>query len=400
LRKNHQGWIVVCAGLGMNLAFGVLYSWSIFSKSLVDTYGWTQTQASMPYTVAIIMLALIMTPAGKLQDKYGARLVASFGGAFTGIGMFLSSYINTPSGLMFSFGVLGGTGIALGYASATPVALKWFPANKKGVVSGMVIAGFGLSPVYIAPLANYLIRNMGLNTSFRILGIAFLIIVIGMAQGLKKPKVENNYDNTNLSTETEINYSWRYMLKTKEFYQFWIMLLAGSLGGLMIIGQMSKIATIQSGQNLGYILLALTAISNAAGRPISGFVSDKIGRFRTLILLFICESITFANFSKFDNFYMILFGAAIITFTYGSMFSIMPSTISDYYGKKNLGLNYGILFSAWGIGGVIGPILASNMVDIYGNFNNSYLLASGLCAIGALIAFTIKPLSNKFTTEI
>lgn len=397
---NHQKqkWLVVLAGLGINLAFGVLYSWSIFSKNLVDSLGWTRTSASLPYTMAIFMFAVAMIPAGKLQDKYGARLIASLGGVLTSLGLILSSFLNTVPGLIFSFGVLTGAGMGLGYASATPVAVKWFPSNKKGIVTGIVIAGFGLSTIYMAPLANYLINQYGIFSAFRILGIAFLFVVVSLAQLFRNPPAAITEGIQVLSEKglgVERNYTFREMVKTIQFYQVWVILACGSLAGMMIIGHLSKIVSVQSGQNVGFILVALTAIFNASGRPISGFISDKIGRSKTLLILLLCEGAVFLIFSQFKSFTTLLFGAAVITYTYGSQFSIFPSIISDFYGKKNLGFNYGIVFSAWGVGGVVGPILAGKIADLSGSYDTAYLIAAGLCFIAALIAWKIKPVSHR-----
>jgi len=398
LKSSRQKWLVVFAGVGINLAFGVLYSWSIFSGSLIDTYGWTQTEASLPYTVAIAVFALMMIPAGKLQSKYGARLIASVSGIFTGTGLILSSFLLTKSGLIVSFGVLAGAGIGLGYASATPAAVKWFPANKKGVVTGIVVAGFGLSTIYMAPLANYLIHSLGLYQSFRVLGIAFLVVVISLAQLFQDPQASQAgsvQEAVSSVGNIERNYHWREMVKTRQFYQLWIVLAAGSLGGLMIIGHLSKIVSAQSGSTLGFLLVAFTVIFNASGRPISGLLSDKIGRSRTLIILFLCEGIVFLAFSSFHSFVTLLFGAAVITYTYGSLFSVIPSVVSDFYGTSNFPLNYGILFSAWGLGGVVGPILAGKIVDSSGGYSMAYFAAAGLCFIAAVTAWTIKPTARS-----
>lgn len=396
--NQKQKWLVVLAGLGINLAFGVLYSWSIFSKNLVDTLGWTRTEASLPYTMAIFMFAVAMIPAGKLQDKYGARLVASIGGILTSLGLILSSFLSNVPGLIFSFGVLTGAGIGLGYASATPVAVKWFPANKKGIVTGIVVAGFGLSTIYMAPLANFLINQYGIFSAFRILGIVFLFVVVSLAQLFCNPPASITEGIQVLSDKgkgVERNYTFREMIKTIQFYQVWVILACGSLAGLMIIGHLSKIVSVQSGQNIGFVLVALTAIFNASGRPISGFISDKIGRGKTLLILLLCEGAVFLIFSQFKSFTTLLFGAAVITYTYGSQYSIFPSIISDFYGKKNLGFNYGIVFSAWGVGGVAGPILAAKIADLSGNYDTAYLIAAGLCFIAALIAWRIKPISHR-----
>jgi len=393
LNTNRKGWLVVFAGFGINLAFGVLYSWSIFSKALIDMNGWTRTEASLPYTVAIFVFALMMIPAGKLQDRFGARLIASLGGIFTGTGFILASYFPTLPGLIVSFGILAGAGIGMGYASATPAAVKWFDSSKKGLVAGIVVAGFGLSTLYMAPLVKHFIADFGIFQSFRILGIAFLVAVVGLSQFFSVP--DNSNASAAASAEEGEDVEWRDMIRTKQFYQLWLILASGALGGLMIIGHLSKIVSIQSGMSSGFILVALMALFNASGRPLAGLISDRIGRSRTLIILFFFQGVIFLLFSKFTGFATLLLGSAVVTFVYGSMFSIFPSIVSDYYGKKNLGINYGILFSAWGIGGVAGPMLAGKIADISGSYGSAYAVAASLCFIAVFTAWRLKPYSNK-----
>jgi OFA family oxalate/formate antiporter-like MFS transporter len=181
------------------------------------------------------------------------------------------------------------------------------------------------------------------------------------------------------------------------------MFASGALGGLMIIGHLSKIAVIQLGSNVGFILVALTAIFNATGRPISGVMSDKIGRTKAMIILSMAQGIIFLFFGKLNTFPALMFGAAVVTFTYGGNFAVYPSAISDMFGKKNFGLNYGILFSAWGLGGVAGPLLAGKVVDIFGSYTSAYIIASALSIFSSAIGLILynmernkkKTLSNQ-----
>ena len=159
--KNH-GVRVTLAAVGINLALGILYTWSVFSKLIPEDWGWSEADKSLPYAVACLVFSLMMVPAGRLQDRIGPRLVATFGGLLVGLGMVLASYTTTFLGYMIGFGVLAGAGIGFGYASATPPAVKWFPAARTGMIAGIVVSGFGLSPVYAAPLAKWMIATYGL----------------------------------------------------------------------------------------------------------------------------------------------------------------------------------------------------------------------------------------------
>jgi len=184
---HNRGWNVVLAGTGINLALGVLYVWSLFKGAIGKEFGWQSAQLNDPYALCCLVFAFSMILAGRCQDKLGPRLTASLGGVLVGIGLVLISTTQSYAVWVIGFGVLVGLGLGFGYSSATPPALKWFPPSKTGMVAGLVVAGFGLAPVYLAPLSEYLLRHCGLLNSMRIYGIAFAVIVCGLAQLLLNP---------------------------------------------------------------------------------------------------------------------------------------------------------------------------------------------------------------------
>jgi len=183
----NRGWLVTFAGLGINLALGVLYIWSLFKAAIEKQFGWQGNQLNDPYALCCLVFAFTMIVAGRCQDKFGPRVTATIGGLLVGAGMILISTTNSYGVWLLGFGVLVGVGIGFAYSSATPPALKWFPSAKTGLIAGIVVAGFGLAPVYLAPVSDYLLRNYGLLKSMLIFGIAFAIIVCGLAQLLKNP---------------------------------------------------------------------------------------------------------------------------------------------------------------------------------------------------------------------
>ena len=175
---KNLGWLVTFAGMGINLALGVLYSWSVVSKKIPTDWNWTEADRSMPYSVACLMFSLVMVPAGRMQDRIGPRVVATVGGFLVGAGMILASLTNSPLSYIVGFGLLAGAGFACGYASTTPPAVKWFPAARTGSIAGIVVAGFGLASVYVAPLAEALINANGVPSTMFWLGIGFLVAPI------------------------------------------------------------------------------------------------------------------------------------------------------------------------------------------------------------------------------
>ncbi|MCA0384518.1 MAG: OFA family MFS transporter [Firmicutes bacterium] len=393
MKNKNKGLQVVLAGTGINLAFGVLYAWSIFGGALSEEFGWSKAEASLPYTVAIIAFAFIMVPAGRLQDKIGPKWVATLGGLLIGAGCILASFLPSVPGLVFAFGILAGSGIGLGYASTTPAAVKWFAPEKKGLITGVVVGGFGLASIYIAPLTKYLLHEYGVFTSFRILGFLFLAITLPLSQLIVNP--EKPVVSTNVKKKVVPDLTWQQMLKTKEFYQLWFMFFAGATGGLMIIGHLKTIAKLQLGTDAGFMLVALAAIANAIGRPAAGVISDKFGRGKTMMFLYILQAVVLFIFSSFSSFTTVLLGAMVMYFSYGSMLSVYPSACGDNYGTKNLGMNYGILFSAWGAGGTVGPMIGGFIADSTGSYSLAFTIAAGMVLLAAAMGYFYKPYHHQ-----
>ncbi|MCR3955314.1 MAG: OFA family MFS transporter [Gudongella sp.] len=389
MKSNKQGWIVVAAGAGINLAFGVLYAWSIFAGKLQETLGWSNTETSIPYTVAIIMFALVMIPAGRLQDKIGPKWVTTIGGLLIGLGCILAGSMTSILGLTLSFGVLAGSGIGLGYASTTPPALKWFPPEKKGLISGIVVGGFGLATLYIVPLSNFLLSRYDVFSSFRILGVIFLFMTLPLAQLVRNPDKPVVSTSKNAKPPVE-DRTVSEMLKTKQFYMLWFMFFAGATGGLMTIGSLKPIVKTMLGESAALQLVAFAAIANALGRPMAGVISEKLGRGKTMSILYVLQALALFLFNRLDSFPTVLMAAAMIYFAYGSMLSVYPSACADNYGTKNLGLNYGIMFSAWGAGGVFGPILGGRIADATGSYEMAFYVSAAILIVAAIMGLFYK----------
>jgi len=388
----NQGWIVTMSGLGLNLALGILYAWSVFSKQMTEPldkggFGWTKTEATLPYTIAIACFALMMVPAGRLQDRLGPRLIATIGAVLTGAGMIVASFAAPDSAApaIIGFGVLAGMGLGLGYASATPAAVKWFPPEKKGLITGLVVAGFGLAPVYIAPLSKTLLADHGISGSFRILGIVFLVATVVLSQFIRNPASSAVRPAAGAAASDG---SWREMLRSPRFYSLYLQYACAATAGLMIIGHLAKIVAVQSGNaiKIGFLFVALLAIFNAGGRIAAGIISDRIGRTITIAFVCILQSMMMFFFSYLTTAGGFLIGSAVVGFNYGACLALFPATTADTWGTKNLGLNYGILFTAWGVGGVFGPMLAGRIADASGSYAMAYNTAGMLLSFAALLA--------------
>ena len=399
---NNRGWTVTFAGTGINLALGILYTWSMFKVAIEKEFGWQGSRLNDPYALCCLVFAFTMIVAGRCQDKFGPRLTASIGGVLVGAGLVLISTTNSYAIWLLGFGVLVGVGIGFGYSSATPPALKWFPPSRTGLIAGLVVAGFGLAPVYLAPTSDYLLRNYGLLKSMLIFGVAFAVIVCGLAQLLVNPPTGYvaKAANANANAKTAaVNFTPGEILRQPTFWVLWMIYFIGSGAGLMVISSVSGMAKKTMG-DAAFIAVAVMALGNAAGRIVAGVLSDKIGRRWTLMLvlliqaalMFIAIPVTGStNGPKF----VIVMVATFIGFNYGANLCLFPSFTKDLWGLKNFGMNYGVLFTAWGVGGFVLSRVQQMLKTSSGNFNSSFITAGVLLLVGAAFTFLIKPPQPK-----
>jgi MFS family permease len=395
--KNH-GWLVAGSGLGINLALGILYTWSMFKEAIAKDFGWQGDQLNDPYALCCLVFAFAMILAGRCQDKFGPRVTASIGGLLVGAGMVLISTTHSYSTWLLGFGVLVGIGIGFGYSSTTPPALKWFPPAKTGLIAGLVVAGFGLAPIYLAPTSQYLLANFGLQKSMLIYGLAFIVIVIGLAQLLKNPPagfVASPQSSAAAKTFV-VSSTSAEMLLSPMFYLLWLIYFIGAGAGLMVISSVSGMAKKSMGKS-AFIAVAVMAIGNAGGRIIAGILSDKIGRKWTLMLVLAIQAALMfiaipVTASKETTPALIVLLATFIGFNYGANLALFPSLTKDFWGLKSFGVNYGILFTAWGVGGfVLSRLQQMLTVAGKGSFETSFTIAGAFLLGGAALALFIKP---------
>jgi nitrate/nitrite transporter NarK len=399
----NKGWRVTFAGTGINLALGVLYTWSVIKAAIPAEWGWTAAQKSDPYAIACFVFAIAMIPAGRLQDRIGPRWVATIGGVSVALGCIIaglagSSYL----GFVIGFGLFGGIGIGFGYAAATPAAVKWFPASQTGLIAGLVVAGFGLASVYIAPTAQALLGAYGVSTTMIIFGVAFLVIVVVLAQFLRNPPAgykpvdpKAHLRPTHIAAaRPPVDMDWHQMIRTSNFWVFWTMYVFGAAAGLMVIGSAASMAKASLGEAAFYAVVVLS-VGNAGGRVLAGVVSDKIGRQMTLFFAFLLQSVMVLVPLYFGNNALALLVAVLfIGACYGANLTLFPSATKDNFGLKSFGLNYGVMFTAWGVGGLILPRIAGMVKDITGKEDMAFYIASGLMVCGALLALVNQAMSK------
>lgn len=401
---GNRGMTVAFAGMGVNLCLGVLYSWGAFQGVLVlpgGLYEWTALQSQIPYMIACFIFACSMVPGGRLQDRIGPRTVIMSAGVLALLGMVLSGFMITPVGLSISFGIVFGLAMGFGYAAPTPAAVKWFGPHKRGLISGIVVSGFGLAGIYVAPLSRYLLAQYGLANTFIILGIAYGIIIVLLAQLISNPPAgyvpepPPEHLASKFAAKAKglvVDWDYKQMMKTPQFFGLWGMFCIGTFAGLLIIGQLRRIGIEQAALNdsLAFWLISMYAVFNWGGRIGCGIIADKIGFRNTLLAMFVLQVAVFALFSTFVTALPIFIATALVAFAFGGMLTIFPAITANYFGVKNLGVNYGLVFTAWGGGGVFGPLVGGLVRDATGTFTTAYTISAVLSVLGILLAVTMK----------
>jgi OFA family oxalate/formate antiporter-like MFS transporter len=421
--KVMNRWVIVIGGILIQLALGAIYAWSAFtgplqgSASAPSQFNFTKTETQAIFSVGLLVFAIFTIIGGRLQIKHGPMKVALIGGILLGLGYILASFIGSSFiGKLIFIGVISGAGIGLAYVVPIATGVKWFP-DKKGLVSGLAVAGFGFGAFIWILLANppsvlgfsgliskqtgpfaYTVANV--DFAFLIYGIMFLALVIGGSLVMKNPPAGWkpagwNPPQAKPGKKAGISLKPKEMLKSKNFYILWMMFLIGALAGLMVIGNVQSFAKsptdgftangfgVQEAIDFAVIGAAVCLpIFNGAGRIIWGLVSDRVGRGKALITMFAFQAVMMTIFFYTTSnpilFYVV---AALIGFNFGGNFALFPTSCADSFGAENLGLNYGFLFTAYGIGGIVGPILGGLVQDAGLSFLYAFIPAAILCTI-------------------
>jgi OFA family oxalate/formate antiporter-like MFS transporter len=320
------------------------------------------------------------------------------GGVLFGLGLILSAYAHTPSMMALTFGVLGGIGIGLGYSATTPPSLKWFSSKRKGLIAGIVVSGVGLAAVYIAPLTQYLLGKVGIAQTFQFLGLGAMVLIVALSFFLWNPPagfVATGPSGTASQAVSRPEIDWPQMLRSGHFYVLWAMFALSASAGLMIIVHVATIAREQAGLQWGFVPVATLALFNTGGRILSGYLSDAIGRTQTMVMAFVLQALNMLAFSYYTTPPMLIFASAFTGLCYGTIFALFPAATADRYGVKNLGVNYGLVFTAFGLAGVMGPILGGDMRDRFGSYSAAYMSSALMLLVAAGLAFAARPPKSK-----
>lgn len=430
--KVMNRWWVVIGALIIQMSLGAVYIYSVFKTPLQQMFSWDKTQVTLPAQIVLVCFALAVVFAGRVQDKLGPRWVATVGGIVLGLGLILASLTQKMGGLpwfVLTFSVIGGIGIGIAYVCPISTCVKWFP-DKRGLVTGLAVAGFGAGGLVFAPLAKALIQSNGVLSTIMILGIIFLVAVVVGAQFLRVPpagwKPAGWTPPAAAGAAKKSDYTWKEMLATPQFWLLWLTYFAGCTAGLMIIMNASTIwqsfaargaasgglldgGVFEKIVTAGAASVSTIAIFNAAGRIAWGKVSDMLGnRTRTLfIMLILCAAAMFA-LNLMTTYVPFILVTGLIALCFGGYLALYPAVTADYYGTKNHGVNYGFMFLAYGAGGLVGPLLQAQLVkkaasvqiqasgaaakafDII-DYKNAFFVSAAMCVVAVVLMLLIKP---------
>ncbi len=400
-RQGLPRWVIPGAGFVLALMGGVSYAWGSFVVPLTTKFRWTTAEATLPFTVFMVVFALGMVPAGRLQDRYGPRRVA-----LAGAGVFLLAYglaalvgrIAHPLWLVGSYGLLGGTGCALTYACVAPPARKWFP-DRPGFAISLGVAGFGLAAVLFSPLkADLLIPSWGVEGTLLFLGLLVAglsalaaLVLRNPPPGWTPPRRGSGPARPTVSSPRG-DVPPRELLRSLLFYMIWGTFALVMVGGLMAIGLIKPYGQLALGLPAGQAAWAMSLFSlvNGLGRPLAGYLGDRFGPLRVMVATFSIQTAVFLAFPAvavaLAPYYL---ASAILGWGYAVTLALFPAVTAWCFGPKNLGMNYGLVFTAFGVG-ALGSVIGSWLFDATGSYTPAFLLAGGTTGLGLLLAVALK----------
>jgi len=425
-------WKIVAGALIVQIILGTVYAFSVFIKPLQLEFGWDRATTQWAFSFALATFALTMIPAGRLQDRLGPRIVASIGGGLLGLSFILGAFlisVDRPWALYITYGILGGAGIGFAYVCPIAASVKWFP-DKKGLITGLAVAGFGAGALFFAGPASTLLlppgdgdETMGLSQillvglgihqgsgfgigwqSFFILhGVVCSIAVILGASLLKNPPagwVPSGWTPPKQDPNKQVDFTYREMLNTPLACMLWLTFIFGATSGLMAIGQWKPMmGAILQGKTFAPAWMGgfgrfiepvgILAIFNALGRIFWGKVSDLIDRPRAMMIMFLAQGMAFMVLVSVESHLAIFLASAWVGLNFGGNFALFPSATADYFGSKNLGMNYGWIFTAYGVAGILGPVVGGVLFDMTKQYIMAFVFAGILCFVASACAIVV-----------
>jgi OFA family oxalate/formate antiporter-like MFS transporter len=391
-------WGIAAAGFLMQMALGAVYAWSVFKMPLSKQFHWSGAQVTLTFTICIFVLGISAFFGGLLLSKTTPRVVALIGGFLYGLGVFLASFsANHLIWLYFSYGVIGGIGLGFSYIVPVAVLVKWFP-DRRGLITGIAVGGFGAGALVTAPLATRLIASIGVLPTFAWLGVGYLVVTMATGFFMQNPpagwKPEGWAPSAlQASQRAGADYTLGGALKTWQWWALWLLLFLNTSAGISLISQESPIfqeltkatAIVAAG------MVGIVSIGNAVGRVFWASVSDALTRRWTFALMFLLQVALFWFLPGFTSVAVVTTVSFVILMCYGGGFGTMPAFAADYFGSKNVGPIYGLMLTAWGCASAFGPLLIANLRQVSGAYGTGLHIIAGMMAVSILFPIVVRP---------
>ena len=391
-------WTIAIAGVFLQMALGAVYAWSVFRVPLSKQFHWSISEVTLTFTIAIFVVGFASFFGGQWQSRSGPRVVAVAGGVLYGLGVFLASFsANKLWWLYLSYGVIGGIGLGFAYIVPVAVLVKWFP-DKRGLMTGIAVGGFGAGALVTAPIATRLIASVGVLPTFAYLGIAYLIVTVITGWFMQNPPAGYTpagwKPNTALASQrTARDYSLKEALGAWQWWALWLLLFLNTSAGISVISQesplfqdLAKVSAIVAAGMVGIV-----SIGNALGRIFWAWVSDLATRRMTFLIMFAIQAILFWFLPSIHTTLPITIVSFIILMCYGGGFGTMPAFAADYFGPKNVGSIYGLMLTAWGFASAFGPLLIAHMRESSGTYATGLHVIAGILLVSMVLPFIVRP---------
>ncbi len=390
LPAKKSRWFLIPLGMTVMLCLGTVYSWSIFRTPLEELLNVGATKSLLPFAVVLMFYSGLMTATGFAIDRLGCRRITAIGGIVTGVGYVLSSFATNIPTLIVTYGAIAGAGVGIGYGAVLALIAKWFP-DRKGLALGLTLIGFGLSPLITAPLARTLIARHGVSFTFATLGIAFAGIVVLISTRLKPPPPEWQPSRSSPRPAATLRHTLeRPLWRCPAFYGLWLCYTIGTFIGLSAIGISGSVAieTIELDPTTAAASVSLFAIFNGLGRPLFGWLTDRFQPRFAAITSFVAMLVASILMLSASQGQILTYWVAFCLFwlCLGGWLAIAPTTTLRLFNPENYARNYGIVFSAYGVGALLGTLVAGQLRDLLGSYTYTFYPTASLAILGIIVA--------------
>ena len=391
-------WVIAAAGVVMQVALGAVYAWSVFRIPLTRAFGWTISEVTLTFTIAIFVLGLAAFGGGLWMRRTGPRTVALTAGVLYGLGVFLASFAGGRLWWLYcSYGVIAGVGLGLGYIVPVATLVKWFP-DRRGLITGLAVAGFGAGALITAPIATRLIAEVGVLRTFAILGVAYFVAVTGGALFMRNPP--DGYRPAGWTPTASQQrqraaepHTLRDALRRWPWYGLWALLFLNTTAGIAVISQAApmfqEITNVSAARAAG--IVGVISIANGAGRLLWAWLSDLAGRRAIFLVMFLLQAAVFWLMPSAHGLTLFAALTIVVLLCYGGGFGTMPAFAADYFGAEHVGSIYGLMLTAWGVAGILGPTLMAALRERSGGYDQGLRLIAGLMLVSAIIPLLVRP---------